>query len=68
MAEKVAIYDVTTGAMLLRWSVDARACVASGSYSYEPPVLAPAEDAVAAPHLGDAVPAVVDAPAKRKRR
>ena len=41
---RVTVYDLTTGATLLRWSVDAREMVAAGGYSFT----APAVDPVAA--------------------
>jgi hypothetical protein len=39
LSEKVAVYDLSTGAMLLRWPVDARGLVASGAYAYEAPAV-----------------------------
>ena len=43
----VPVYDVETGATLLRFPIDARELVASGGYSYTAPVLAPAPEPVA---------------------
>jgi hypothetical protein len=37
--EQVAVYDVITGATLLRWSVDAREMVRTGAYSFDSPVV-----------------------------
>jgi hypothetical protein len=46
LSEKVAVYDLSTGATLLRWPVDARVMVASGAFSYEAPAV---DDAPAPP-------------------
>jgi len=34
---KVTVYDVSTGAALERWPVDARVLIASGAFAWSPP-------------------------------
>lgn len=67
VAAQVPVYDRASGAMLLRWPIDAREMVRSGEYSMTPPEPAPVAEVPQDEAPQDGAPAA-DMPTAKRRR